>query len=82
MGCVQKSLEKYQDALKTLKRVHSGRKQELGEDDPETLDTAFEIGDIHLIEKRFGEAVKILVDVYRARSSRRVLISHVSSEGA
>lgn len=66
-----KTLGKFKEGLQMLKKIHSGRRQELGDDDPDTLDTAFEIGDMHLLEKRYGEAVKILQDVYKAR--KRVL---------
>jgi hypothetical protein len=34
-----KTLGQYSEALGILKKIHQGRKKELGEDDPDTLDT-------------------------------------------
>jgi len=74
MAVVMISLERYTEALAVLKKVYAGRKQLLGEDDPDTLDTNYEMGDIHFIEKRYQEAVKILQPVFRSR--KRVLGKH------
>ncbi len=65
------SLEKYSEALSILKKTYAGRKQLLGEDEPDTIDTNYSMGLIHFLEKRYAEAVKIFQDVYRSR--KRVL---------
>ena len=71
MGCVLKNLEKYSEALALFKKIHSGRRHLLGEDDPDTIETNFEMGDIHFLARRYPEAVKILQEVYKSR--KRVL---------
>jgi hypothetical protein len=38
LGGVLKALERYPEALVMDKKIHSGRKSALGEDDPDTLD--------------------------------------------
>jgi len=71
LGCAMKNLEKYSEALALFKKIHSGRKHLLGEDDPDTIDTNYEMGEIHFLAKRYPEAVKIFTDVHKAR--KRVL---------
>jgi serine/threonine protein kinase/tetratricopeptide (TPR) repeat protein len=71
LGITYYSLGKYKSAETHLERARQIRRERLGDEDPDTLDSMGELGWCYLLQGRYDKAEQLLVKVLQIR--RRVL---------